>query len=482
MSTKRNHRQHSKSNSTNISSVTSKASSSEPPERIIVPRPVTPSVTPSNVHSLLGADLNVCSASDDFGTDYFNELFDTTLLPTTAEHDDLSKTVSLPDDSLGISNIATDANFLSLTAQEQASLDDPCQIFSSAGRVETQAPSNTSLEAAFLAPPKNPPLSIQSLEPSLQYIHNNSESLFRFPYLLPIINIIATTEAHLQRASIPIDEAMCTNKACMSQISRTMEDEEFIKCNSCSLLIATAMQMVITLYEKALFTSDHANSGSRKHNRDPYSGMMLTGSPQLAMSSSMPTTINNTSTSNSSNNDQQHLVSSFSARRTSSNRMPSLQFGVFQFEPEEPLYFRNQIIRKELQRCIEIFRACHTDEPSQKSKLLQTGASAMTGGFSSSSSSTSLSSPSSSSLPLPPSGLLLAGDKVRKTWLVEMERRANALIASLPIGGGGSDGGGGGLQAGYNAAVDAAENVDRDSRACQRDRGRKRSIEKVLVC
>lgn len=425
MSTKRNHRRNSaKTKSTNVSSATSHAMS-EPLETSTIPLPTTP----SNLPPLLGPDPNVYSGSDDFGTDYFNELFDATMLPAAVEHKDPSKAVSLPDDSLGVLNITSDSNFSGLTAQDLASLDDPCRMFPAAGGMSSQAPSNSSFGAVFPAPSKNSPLSIQSLEPSLQFIHNNSESLSQFSCLLPIINIIATTEAHLQRASIPIDEAMCTNKACMSQISRTMENEEFIKCNSCSLLIATAMQMVIMLYEKALSASDHANSGPVKDDSDLCSGTTLAGSPHSTTSSTLP----NFSSSSRSQNDQQHVVSGSSARPSCSN-MPSLQFGVFQFEPDEATWFRNQIIRNELQRCVQTLRACNTEQ--QKSK--QQGA---TGG--------------------PPPGLL-AGDKVRKSWLLEMERRAYTLIASLPV----------------RQDCDADTDIDK-YRACEPPKGSKRSIDKV---
>lgn len=395
MSTKRNHRR-SKSKSVNVSSAQSQASSVSS-ETTSNPLPATP----NHPQPLLGPDLNICSSSDDFTTDYYSEVFDATMLPATIEHEDPSKAVSLADDSLAMFTLGSDSNFPSLTAQDQNPLDDPYPMFPDAGGMPSQAASGASLGAISLAPPKNTPLSVQSLEPSLQYIQNNSESLFRYPYLLPIINIIVTTEAHLQRASIPIDEAMRTNKACMSQIARTMEDAEFIKCNSCSLLIATAMQMVIMLYEKALFASDQASSCSAKDDGDPSNGMTRTGSPHSAMLSTLATT----STSSTSTNDQQHAVSSFSAR-PSCTGTPSLQFGVFQLEPEEQIWFRNQIIRKELQRCIQTLRACHTEKLPSKLQAA-TGAS-------------------------PPA--LLGCDRVRKTWLMEMERRANALIASLPVG------------------------------------------------
>ncbi len=112
--------------------------------------------------------------------------------------------------------MASDCNFPNLTAYDQASLNDLLPVYPSAGAVSSQAPSNTSIEAISLIPTKKSPLSIQPPQPLLQDNRNNSEPLLRFPRLLPIINIIATTEAHLQRSHIPVDEAMLTNKACMS--------------------------------------------------------------------------------------------------------------------------------------------------------------------------------------------------------------------------------------------------------------------------
>lgn len=403
MFTKRYHRRR-KSKSVNVSSAQSQASSVSS-ETTFNPLPAIP----NNSQPLLGPDLNICSSSDDFGTNYYSEVFDATMLPAPVEHEDPSKAVFLTDDSLGMFTNASDSNFPSLTAQDQNPLDDPYPMFRGAGGMSSQAASSASPGGVPLAPPNNSPLSVQSLEPSVQHIQNDSESLLRYLYVLPIINVIVTTEAHLQRASIPIDEAM-------GQIARTMDNPEFFKCKSCSFLIATAMQMVIMLYEKALFASDQANSCPAEDDGDPSNGMTLTGSPHSAMSR----TLTATSTSSTSTNDQQHAVSSFSAG-PSCTGTPSLQFGVFQLEPEEQIWFRNQIIRKELQRCIQTLRACHTAKHLSKPQAA-TGAS-------------------------PPA--LLACDEVRKTWLLEMERRANALIASLPVG----------------RAYDADADVDKD-RAC----------------
>lgn len=369
--------------------------------------------------------------------DFYSELFDATMLPAAVAQKDPSTAASLADNSLGILTMASDRNFQNLTAHDQASPDDDaCPMFPAAGATVSQAPSNTSIGAISLAPTKNSPLSIQSLQPSLQDIQNNSKFLLRFPCLLPMINIIATTEAHLQRVHIPVDEAMRTNKVCMSQISRTMENEESLKSSSCSLLVATAMQMVILLYEKAPSTSDQGHSCSVKDDSNLCGGTMRTRSPHSTMSRTL---IKTNANSSASDNDQQHALSSF-CTTPSRSRMPDLQFGVFQFEPEEQTWMRNHIIRKELQRCIQTLRACQSDEHQSRQQ------SAPTGG--------------------PPPCLLAAG-KVRKIWLVEMERRANALIASLPVG--------------QADDADAADSVD-ESTVCEGNRGRKRSIEKMLVC
>ncbi|ERF68966.1 hypothetical protein EPUS_09020 [Endocarpon pusillum Z07020] len=309
---------------------------------------ITLPTTPSNSTSLLGPDMNVYSGSDDFDMDFYSELFDATMLPTAVEQKDPSPAASLADNSLGILTMASDCNFPNLTAHDQASLDDPCPMFPAAGATVSKARSNTSIGAISLPPTKNSPLSIQSLQPSLQDIQNN---------------------AHLRRAHIPVDEAMRTNKVCMSQISRTMENEESLKSNSCSLLVATAMQMVILLYEKALSTSDQGHSCSVKDDSNLCGGTMLTRSPHSTMSSTLTTTNNNSS---ESDNDQQHALSSFSTS-PSRSRMPDLQFGVFQFEPEEQTWIRNHIIRKELQRCIQTLRACHSDEHQSRQQSAPTG-------------------------------------------------------------------------------------------------------------
>lgn len=74
------------------------------------------------------------------------------------------------------------------------------------------------------------------------------------------------------------------------------------------MLVLTAMDLVVTLYEAGI--SEDVTSASQ---------------------SSHPQSIDQTGA-----------------------QKASLQFGVFQFEPEDHIMFRNQIVRNELERCIQV--------------------------------------------------------------------------------------------------------------------------------
>ena len=129
-----------------------------------------------------------------------------------------------------------------------------------------------------------------------------------FPQVWNLAKTIGLLEELIQRPSIAIDEALRVNKFCMANVKEVMESEFFRKCKSCTMLILTAMDLIITLYGSA-FPDDTTSFSSPQMRQSP---------GQIAGSKA------------------------------------SVQFGVYQFDPEDHLLLQNQIVRNELQRCIQL--------------------------------------------------------------------------------------------------------------------------------
>lgn len=150
---------------------------------------------------------------------------------------------------------------------------------------------------------------------------SEEENLKRhFPHVHALAVIIKTLEAHAANNKIAIDEAMRINQACMAKITKIMELKEYKICTSCPMLVSTALDIMLSLYENGISSeARHAQSSS---------------------SSSPPPRI----TSN----------------------LPNFQFGVFQVDPEERIAFSNLIIRKELRRYTQVIKTLSAGRQGQE--------------------------------------------------------------------------------------------------------------------
>lgn len=146
------------------------------------------------------------------------------------------------------------------------------------------------------------------------------------PHVSALTRIIVLLETYIQSSATAIDELMHVTKACMADLTRIMELKEYAMGKSCGILVSTAMELAITLYETAV--SEHK---------------------------AMPTA-----------SDQQQrqlspLSSSSSWALSRGESIPNLQFGIFQLDQEDQMAIRNRIISKQLNRSIEIIRSLGSD-------------------------------------------------------------------------------------------------------------------------
>lgn len=131
----------------------------------------------------------------------------------------------------------------------------------------------------------------------------------QYPHVLALTRIIELLETHIQLQPTAIDELMRVNKACMIDITRIMELKEYTRCKSCGILVSTAMELVVTLYEMGVSLENDTSPKPQSQ----HSGL-------------------------------------------GENELPNLQFGVFEVDAEEQIEFRNRIICKELRRSIDIIK------------------------------------------------------------------------------------------------------------------------------
>lgn len=148
----------------------------------------------------------------------------------------------------------------------------------------------------------------------------------QYPHVLALTRIIELLETHIQLQPTAIDELMHVNKACMIEITRIMELKEYATCKSCGILVSTAMELVVTLYEMGVSLEN--TTSPKQQTQDCALG---------------------------------------------EKELPNLQFGVFEVDPEEQIAFRNRIICKELRRSIEIIKKFSEQNQTTASESFHSG-------------------------------------------------------------------------------------------------------------
>jgi hypothetical protein len=143
----------------------------------------------------------------------------------------------------------------------------------------------------------------------------------QYPHLYALSHMIAFLESFVTNNDAAIDEVLRINQAYIAEITKIMEHEQYKRCNSCPMLVLTAMELMLALYENAIFP------GVRKRQ-----------DLRCTPSSPPPTPVNN---------------------------LPNLQFGVFMMDPKEKIAFGNRIICKELQRYNQVIKVLSSERQSR---------------------------------------------------------------------------------------------------------------------
>jgi hypothetical protein len=186
----------------------------------------------------------------------------------------------------------------------------------------------TSTEALLSA---TTPPSLDSVSTSCQELDGtqgsraSDEHLMKYPQLYALSQMIAFLESFVTTKEAAIDEVLRINQAYVAEITKMIDHVQYKQCNSCPMLALTAMELILALYENAIFPGSWKQIDS-------------TCTP----SSPPPTPVNN---------------------------LPNLQFGVFMMDPQEKIAFGKRIICKELQRYTNVTKMLSSERQSRGDNL-----------------------------------------------------------------------------------------------------------------
>lgn len=218
--------------------------------------------------------------------------------------------------------------------------------------------------------------------------YHDKSVVAQYPHAATLISVIEYLEGHLQIAKIPIDRAMRSNRDAMAKVRATIDSDEFRRCQSCPSLVATIMDLVVSLYEVVILSMQ-----SPIGEDGMISWPELTRPPGETENPLRPS-------------------SRGSSGGSGGIARPLFQFGCLEFDPDEQDIFRNAMMRRDLGRCVETIQHC-----SQGARERQNRAADLNGAHH-----------NSGRMRLTRSG----ADRAQLQWYLEMEHQATMLLETLP--------------------------------------------------
>ena len=185
-----------------------------------------------------------------------------------------------------------------------------------------------------------------ALAPAVPDIYKDSSVTSRYPHVDALMNLIDLLETHIQLPAISVDRALRVNRHVMAKLPAVMALDSFRMCRSCPALVANIVDMAVGLYQNAL-----RDDGPPRDSRDG----SLTSDGDPGGSSASPAR-SSAYSSAEENGGGSGLFPGDS--RPAPGGAPVLQFGCLELSPEEQALLRNQIVRRDLQKCLAMIEAC----------------------------------------------------------------------------------------------------------------------------
>ncbi|KAF7519317.1 hypothetical protein PCG10_010071 [Penicillium crustosum] len=225
--------------------------------------------------------------------------------------------------------------------------------------------------------------------------YRDNSVISAYPHAAALLKTIECLEEQLQTSQVPIDQAMRLNRQAMAKVREVSKTDEFRRCHSCPLLVATIMDLVVGLYEVVILsTQRHAGNEDavplEDGNNMPWHNSLF---QQPVETSEMP----------SSGSSPRSAIGG-------SSEPPLFQFGCLEFDPEEQEIFRAAMMRRDLRRCVETIQYCSQEILQQQKKASDLCSGPRNRGFQS----------------------RRPSNKIHTQWYQEMGYRTKELLIALP--------------------------------------------------
>lgn len=227
-------------------------------------------------------------------------------------------------------------------------------------------------------------------------IYRDQSMVSQYPHAAALMRIIEYLEEQLQIARVPIDQAMRLNRQAMTKVREVSNTDEFRRCQSCPLLAATVMDLVVGLYELVILSIQQPRGEGDAIPSPDQNNLPLGQSPLQQGIGTVEMT-----------SDGSSPASAISG----ASEPPLFQFGCLEFDPDEQVMFRAAMVRRDLRRCVETIQFC-IQEIIERQKLT----------------TNSRDSPISRGI----SQARGPSSNVHTQWYQEMAYRAKELLSALP--------------------------------------------------
>lgn len=152
-----------------------------------------------------------------------------------------------------------------------------------------------------------------------------SEDSGKFRHVIALCKIVRVLEAQQSHQSLEpssLDELMRVSRACVIDASRAMGIDGCRSCTSASMIMLLMFDLLLAIFEKMVRMLDESQKCVRPEETE---GHGQQHQRQVPFGCSEP-------------------------------KLPTMQFGVLELDPEEQADFARKIVRKELQRLLETFK------------------------------------------------------------------------------------------------------------------------------
>lgn len=177
--------------------------------------------------------------------------------------------------------------------------------------------------------------------------YRDTNAVARYPHAAMLMGIIDDLESCLQQTA-PVDQVLNLNRTSMAKLPSIMEMEGFKACNSCPILAATVLDLVVGMYSMTISPVQaipQEGEVSVTGSAYPVGGLPLGSYSPPLQSLSQPalTDIGNVTTS--------------APEASSAASQPAFAFGCLELEPEEQAILLNMVLKRDLRKCLEVIQS-----------------------------------------------------------------------------------------------------------------------------